>query len=480
MYYLNNHVRMIIFYHQPSADSENARVVGFEVEPFSINHMASLKGKWDDANPPALCEGKTLLHKFDDNYPQKIGLDKVSTVIWTYDVVWKSSAIKWASRWDLYLSAGTAETAEVHWFSIINSVLIVFFLSGMVAMILVRTLHKDLTRYNRVPTDEEKAEELEETGWKLVHGDVFRPPPMPMLFSVVVGSGVQVFGMSIVTLFFAAIGFLSPANRGALMIAILLLFVFMGVFAGYAAARTYKMFAGKQWQRVTLLTAFFIPSFVFAILFLLNLVVWAEGSTTAVPFGSMVAVLALWFGVSVPLTFLGAYFGFRRDVDKLPVQTLDIPRQIPAQPWYMSSIVTVLVGGILPFGAVFVELFFILTTLWLDSFYYVYGFLVLVFIILVITCAEIAVVLTYFQLCGEDYRWWWRSMFTSGSSALYVLLYSLHWYTLKLHATRFVTHVLFFGYMTVLSLFFFLATAVIGYYASLWFVIKIFSSIKVD
>jgi transmembrane 9 superfamily protein 2/4 len=286
--------------------------------------------------------------------------------------------------------------------------------------------------------------------------------------------------MGVVTLFFAAIGFLSPANRGMLMIAMLLLWVFMGVFAGYHSARTFKMFNGKEWQRSTLLTAMFYPGIVVFILFILNLIVWAEGTTSAVPFASMLAVLALWFLVSVPLTFLGAFFGFRRDVDKFPVQTQDIPRQIPAQPWYMSGPVTVLVGGILPFGAVFVELFFILTTLWLDSFYYVYGFLVLVFLILVITCAEISVVLCYFQLCGEDYRWWWRSMFTSGSSALYVFLYSLHWYSLKLHATRFVTHVLFFGYMSTLSLLFFLGTAVVGYFASFWFVWKIFASVKVD
>jgi len=480
-YYLNNHIRITIQYHdEESEDSERALIVGLKVEPFSINHEAGLKKPWNDASPPNLCQSE-LKHKFEDDYPQKIDPKSDNNpVVWTYDVRWERSDIKWASRWDLYLSAGTAETAEVHWFSIINSLLIVLFLSGMVAMILLRTLHKDLSRYNRVLTDEEKAEELEETGWKLVHGDVFRPPAMPMLFSVTVGSGVQTFGMGLITLFFSAIGFLSPANRGMLMIALLLLWNFMGLFAGYHSARTFKMFNGKEWQRSTLMTSFFFPGLIFFFLFILNLIVWAEGTTNAIPFGSMVAVLALWFLVSVPLTFLGAFFGFRRDVDKFPVQTQDIPRQIPAQPWYMSAPVTILVGGILPFGAVFVELFFILTSLWLDSFYYVYGFLVLVFIILVITCAEITVVLCYFQLCGEDYRWWWRSMFTSGSSALYVFLYSLHWYTAKLHATRFVTHVLFFGYMGALSILFFLGTAVIGYFACFWFVWKIFASVKVD
>ena len=56
------------------------------------------------------------------------------------------------------------------------------------------------------------------------------------------GTGVQLFSMAVVTMIFAVLGFLSPANRGGLMTAVLLLFVFMGVVAGYASARLYKMF----------------------------------------------------------------------------------------------------------------------------------------------------------------------------------------------------------------------------------------------
>ena len=44
-------------------------------------------------------------------------------------------------------------------------------------------------------------EEMQEDfGWKLVHGDVFRPPTSPMLLSVIVGSGVQLFCMTFITL----------------------------------------------------------------------------------------------------------------------------------------------------------------------------------------------------------------------------------------------------------------------------------------
>lgn len=55
----------------------------------------------------------------------------------------------------------------MHWFSIVNSLLIVLFLTAMIAMILIRNLHRDIMHYNRVPTDEEKAEDREETGWKV-------------------------------------------------------------------------------------------------------------------------------------------------------------------------------------------------------------------------------------------------------------------------------------------------------------------------
>jgi transmembrane 9 superfamily protein 2/4 len=39
----------------------------------------------------------------------------------------------------------------------------------------------------------------------------------------------------------------------------------------------------------------------------------------------------------------------------LPVRTNQIPRQVPEQPWFNNAALTIMVGGILPFGAVFVE-----------------------------------------------------------------------------------------------------------------------------
>jgi transmembrane 9 superfamily protein 2/4 len=66
----------------------------------------------------------------------------------------------------------------------------------------------------------------------------------------------------------------------------------------------------------------------------MNLVLWYEGSSAAIPFFTLVALLALWFCVSVPLTFVGAFFGFRKRAIEHPVRTNQIPRQIPEQSIY--------------------------------------------------------------------------------------------------------------------------------------------------
>lgn len=81
--------------------------------------------------------------------------------------------------------------------SIINSIVIILMLTGMIATILLRALHKDIARYNTLG-DEDGGQE--DYGWKLVHADVFRPPQYPMALSVLVGNGAQLFLMTAVTL----------------------------------------------------------------------------------------------------------------------------------------------------------------------------------------------------------------------------------------------------------------------------------------
>ncbi|XP_078041739.1 transmembrane 9 superfamily protein member 2 [Augochlora pura] len=467
-YYLFNHVDLLIEYHSGtdtewgSAFKENGgRIISVKVIPRSIKHGTVPN-----------CDSKEPLEIPRESLPN----DYVLPVTYTYSVTFHpNSTIKWSSRWDYILES--MPHTNIQWFSILNSLIIVLFLSGMVAMIMLRTLHKDIARYNQIESGEDAQEEF---GWKLVHGDVFRPPRKGMLLSVLLGSGIQVFCMTLVTLAFACLGFLSPANRGALMTCAMVLYVCLGIIAGYVSTRIYKSFGGEKWKSNVLLTSMLSPGIVFSLFFVMNLIFWANGSSAAVPFSTLIALLALWFGVSLPLTFIGGYFGFRKRSLEHPVRTNQIPRQIPEQSFYTQPIPGVIMGGVLPFGCIFIQLFFILNSLWSSQVYYMFGFLFLVFLILVITCSETTILLCYFHLCAEDYHWWWRSFLTSGFTAFYLLVYCIHFFMTKLDIEDATSTFLYFGYTCIMVFLFFLLTGSIGFFACFWFVRKIYSVVKVD
>ncbi|XP_044751454.1 transmembrane 9 superfamily member 2 [Coccinella septempunctata] len=466
-YYINNHVDLVITFHSGGKEEwgtkfqdNGGRIISVKVIPRSINHVSGLD-----------CSQGADLMEIPLKVPQN-GLD----IIYSYSVTFiRNDDVKWSSRWDYILES--MPNMNIQWFSILNSLVIVLFLSGMVAMILLRTLHKDIARYNQIDSGEDAQEEF---GWKLVHGDVFRPPRKGMLLSVLLGSGVQVFCMTLVTLAFACLGFLSPANRGALMSCAMILYVLLGSPAGYTSARIYKSFGGEKWKSNVLLTSMLCSGIVFGLFFVMNLVLWSKGSSAAIPFSTLVGLLSMWLLVSVPLTFVGAFFGFRKRPLEHPVRTNQIPRLIPEQSVYTQPLPGIVMGGILPFGCIFIQLFFIMNSIWSWHMYYMFGFLFLVFIILVITCAETTILLCYFHLCAEDYHWWWRSYLTSGFTSVYLFLYCCHYFFSKLQIEDLASAFLYFGYTLIMVFLFNLLTGTIGFFACFWFIRKIYSVVKVD
>ncbi|KAH9266055.1 hypothetical protein BASA83_010792, partial [Batrachochytrium salamandrivorans] len=305
-----------------------------------------------------------------------------NAIQYTYSTFWVVDPISWGTRWDHYLHVFDP---QIHWFS------------SMVTMILLRTLHKDIARYNSIG-DEDGAQE--EFGWKMVHADVFRPPMFRMLLSVLVGNGAQLLYMGSVTLVFAVLGFLSPSSRGALGTMALVFYVLFSTVSGYISAVLYKTLQGEHWRKNVVLTAVLVPGIIFGVLLILNFFLIARNSSSAVPFGTLLALVAMWFLISIPLCIAGAYFGFRHPGYEHPCKTNQIPRQIPPQPVYLNKYYSALIGGVLPFGAIFIELYFIMSSIWSHRIYYMFGFLLFVFVILIMTCSLVSVLLCYFQLCA--------------------------------------------------------------------------------
>ncbi|KAI0161900.1 Nonaspanin [Hypoxylon sp. FL1284] len=469
--FFNNHYDIVVEYHKVNGKEDQLRVVGVIVQPGS----RAYKGDNLDCN--------------DNQIPPVVLAEEEGTeteVTFTYSVYWTESSTPWATRWDKYLHVFDP---KIHWFSLVNSAVVVIFLTVTVTSVLFRALKKDIARYNRL--DQINLEDLsgtsaledgvqEDSGWKLVHGDVFRTPSHPLLLSVFLGNGAQLFVMTGFTICFALLGFLSPSNRGSLGTIILFLYTLLSFVGGYVSARVYKSLSGEKWKLNIALTPLLVPSIVFSTFFFLNLFLWANGAAGAVPFTTMLVIIGIWFVISIPISVAGSWFGFRAAPVEPPVRTNQIPRQIPPATTYLRPIPSMLLVGILPFGAIFVELYFIMSSIWFSKIYYMFGFLFLCYGLMIITCAAVTVLMVYFLLCAENYHWQWRSFLAAGMSAGYIFANALIYLISKLSLGGLSGTVLYIGYSALLSFLFFILTGSIGFFSSWWFVQKIYKSIKID
>lgn len=225
------------------------------------------------------------------------------------------------------------------------------------------------------------------------------------------------------------------------------------------------------------MTAMLIPGLLFSTTFTLNLLVWAQGSSTALPFGTLVGLAALWLLIQVPLVFAGSFVGYHRSQAwEHPTRTSSIARQIPARLWYTKSVVPVLAAGFVPFAVIFIELLFIFRSIWQDKsgFYYVYGFLSVVSLVHILTVVEVTIVAMYIFLCSENWRWWWQSFLVGASPSVWVFLYCTWFYMTKLDLQGFTSGFLFFAYSMLACGMYGLLTGTVGFLTAYAFVRRIY------
>ena len=541
IYYLNNHITIVIRWRKApgrAGDRGGKVIVGFEVFTKSME-----VGKRDRDGCPQDVHGdndgmevflppnNTALEEkyvnssyvppLDDEVEDGTNL----TIPYTYAVYFREDErVEWSQRWSLYFN-NQDESTSIHWLAIINSLVICALLTAVVAMILAKTVITESGRRNKdgiieegmikmrskrtrrpgtkSPREKQTAGLLEQTdaperedisssdeefvdditGWKLLHGDVFRSPRYAFLLAPLIGSGTQLVFMSTGLLLLSAIGLLNPSFRGGFASVGMGLFVFAGVLSGYSSTRIYKTFNGQNWRSNALITALLFPGLLFGTVFVLNLFVWSQASSTALPFGTLIALVVLWLLIQLPLVHVGSWYGFDRSSPyEHPTKTSSIPRQIPAQPWYISrTLYSVLLAGLVPFAVIFIELLFVFRNMWQDKsgYYYVFGFLTVVSIVHFVTIVEVSIVATYVQLCAENYHWWWQSIFVGAGSALWVFVYCIWFYMTRLHVEGFVSAVLFYGYSGMACIVYGLLTGTVGFLTAYTFVRRIYGYVIV-
>lgn len=123
--------------------------------------------------------------------------------------------------------------------------------------------------------------------------------------------------------------------------------------------------SGKNWIKSMILTASLFPFLCFGIGFVLNTIAIFYRSLAAIPFGTMVVIFIIWAFISFPLALLGTVVGRNwSGVPSNPCRVKTIPRPIPEKKWYLTPSIVSLMGGLLPFGSIFIEMYFVFTSFW--------------------------------------------------------------------------------------------------------------------
>lgn len=102
-------------------------------------------------------------------------------------------------------------------------------------------------------------------------------------------------------------GFLSPASRGALLTALLVMYLLLAVAAGFASVWLWGIIhrSYEGWYAVAWRVACYFPGISLLVLSVLNVLIHQTGSSGAIPLGAFFSLVSLWFLISIPLCFSG-------------------------------------------------------------------------------------------------------------------------------------------------------------------------------
>ena len=402
-------------------------------------------------------------------------------IVFSYSTEWvHMEDIKYDERMNRYAeSTFLPSSFEIHWLSIINSFVLVLLLTAFLAIILMRILKKDFSKYMEI-NDDDLTEE--ETGWKMIRGEVFRPPQNLNLFAAFMGSGAQVCTTVLVLLGWVLMGVLKLTRRGALLTSIIIIYASSGLVGGLIAGRIFKQLKGVNWVGNAVLTASVLPVPLFFVFFWVNSIAWGSNSTQALPLTTILLVGAILLFSHFPLTLIGVVVARQVTTEFMaPCRTNKIAREIPlVMKWYRHPMFQLILAGFLPFSAIYIELHYIFAAIWGHKIYTLFGILYLAFIMLVIVTSFVTIAVVYFQLAREDHRWWWRSFFYGGSTGLFIFGYAIFYFFHRSNMDGFLQVSFYFGYTGIVSYAFFQMLGFIGFMSSFQFITYIYGNVKTD
>lgn len=459
-HFLYNHINFLVKYTKVNDDDNNNKNFDkYEIVGFDITSAESYSEGCQRSEP--------------------ISIESSDSIVFTYSVHFEETNISWNKRWNEILTIDYSP--KYHWISFFNTILNLFVMTFFIIFIFYKMIKKDFTAKG-LNDNFDIQSPLEETGWQLIHGDVFRTPNYSDKLCTVIGSGIQLLIGSLIVLIIAALGFLAPLNMGSMITAIAVAFIIGAPFGGFISSRLLNTINQEySWKKNVINSGLFFIFPSLMLYFVVNQIFKSNESSAVLTWKPFIDLLFLIGIIDLSLFFLGSFVGIRFEPIKFPIRVNNIPRKIPKQPWFLSPLFTSIVGGLTVFSVYFVDVFFIFRSLWTNlSYYYLFGLLLFVFISMIIVSAEISICFVYLYLSYENYNWWWASFRIPASTGLVLFVYSI-FYMVNIYkppdASSIIIYLLFtaiFGFALALT------NGAAGMLFSFVFVKKIYSVLKME
>jgi len=369
---------------------------------------------------------------------------------------------------------------QVHYLALFNSFMMLIFLLGLCYMIYLRTVRTEATRHGSEDDDMELERFVDELGWKKLHGDVFRQPYRLSMLCAFVGIGYQILAI-VFAISIASFVYPFYQHVGSILTSSIILFLFTSFINGYKSNALYKIYGAIGWKELLPLSLFLLPIVVVGIYTFLNSLAVSIGSSQAVPFSVMLFMLALFMIIGAPFGFIGSVYARRRIHKRdFPTRVTNLPLPVPATAWYYHPFLVILGSGLISFGTIFIELYFLFTSYWNYKFYFVYDmfFMVLCVFVLVTICSSIIVI--FFLLNCENHHWQWPAFFSGASVGFYTFLYGIYYYSTRTHMDGFFQSMFYSGHLIIFSVVIAFAGGSVSYSACDTFIRKIYDNAKHD
>lgn len=430
----------------------------------------------------------------------------------TYSVKWFKSALGYSERSKYYQDKSFFEH-KVHRYATVNSVVLGAFLVCIVLAITSRLTGGDSSSSSSSSSRSKDVDPLldlesqthasgsssvlseSDDAWRKLSGDVTRGAESLGLFCALIGAGAHLLSVLAVVLVIFAIYYASSSvvsSSEYVAGRCLVWYTILSTVNGFFSGRYYYSAGGKTWMRAGLVTAALFPMLVGLLWTLSSLAAWGSDAAVGASFVAWTEGGILWVLCILPLTYLGIVVGRSVAINSpsngaaggvgsgMAQKRNALPSIIPPKRWYERAPCVFFAGGVLPFGSVAVELYFLFTALWNYKMYYTFAYALAALASFVVVVGCVAILAVYLTLCAEDYRWQWVSLFPGFAAGLYTFLYSLYYYTVHTAMLGFLQTAIFYAVSFGLAAAIGFIGAFAGFTAASWFINKIYTQKKMD